>query len=448
MKLSRKGWLAAGFLAVMSSAVVAAGLFSTLPIVGNGSFCGSTVTGTGNLGGITGQGQGSSGSICGQTVPPGPPVLLGGELIPADTGLSGGAPPQTVTIPSSLLANFSGTPRNYLDNGSLNIQQRGTGTVTCGTTTVPSSAYGPDRWGCFANVTSGAGRTAIVTTAALLPVGFAQVNTLFRTSGALTQPICSIQEVPTSEATALAGKTVTFSVYEAALAGLSADNGNQTTLSIVYGTGSDQGLQTMTASPAITPAWTNVAFAVNQQQVTITTTPTRYSVTGVIPATATEVAALICFTPTATGSGATDGFAYVGAQLEIAPSPSAYEQHNIEFDLAVAERYYWQVNDNVANTVPITMCQATTAAAVVCVHQFPVTMRIAPTATASASTAFGDTATAGAPTACTAFAVVASSTSNQTGKTTCTAGATTTVGGASQLVGANTGANLNFSADF
>ena len=34
-----------------------------------------------------------------------------------------------------LLANFSGLPRNYLDNGSLNVQQRGTGIVTCGTTT-------------------------------------------------------------------------------------------------------------------------------------------------------------------------------------------------------------------------------------------------------------------------------------------------------------------------
>src|SRR5580658_1230509 len=55
-------------------------------------------------------------------------------------------------------------PRNLLDNGQMQVQQRGTGTVTCGTTTIPSSAYGADRWGCNVNVTSGAGTLQVITT--------------------------------------------------------------------------------------------------------------------------------------------------------------------------------------------------------------------------------------------------------------------------------------------
>jgi hypothetical protein len=264
----------------------------------------------------------------------------------------------------------------------------------------------------------------------------------------LTQPVCSIQEVPTSKATALQGKTVTLSFFAAALAGLAADNQNLMTASIFTGTGSDQGLQTMTASPAITPAWTGIAASVNQQVVPITTTPTRYQVTGTIPATATEVAVALCFTPTATGAGVTDGFAYTGVQLEVAPSASPYEFHDIAFDTLVAERYYYQITDNTTNTHAYALGQNTTTSATIWFIQFPATMRTAPTAVASATTAFSMTATAGSPTACTGFAIVASATTTVGGEATCTTGATVVAGGASQMVGANTGANLNFSADF
>lgn len=71
-------------LVIASTALYAAGNWSTLPIVGYSSYCASTVTGTGGLGGITGQGQGSLGSICAQTVPAGPASLTGNEVVPAD----------------------------------------------------------------------------------------------------------------------------------------------------------------------------------------------------------------------------------------------------------------------------------------------------------------------------------------------------------------------------
>lgn len=437
-------------LLVTGSLAWAAGNWSTLPVVGSAAFCGSTVTGATSFGGATGQGQGTGGSLCAQTIPAGPPVLTGSELVPADTGSQ---IPATVTIPVALLANMSGTPRNYLDNGSFNVQQRGTGTVTCGTTSgVPSTAYGPDRWGCDANVTSGAGRTAIVTTAALLPAGFAQVNTVFRTSGALTQPICAMQEIPTAESTALAGKTVTLSFYAAALAGLAADNSNVITASIFTGTGSDQGLGTMTASPAITPAWTGLASPVSQSPITITTTPTRYSVTGAIPATATEVGVAVCFTPTATGAGATDGFAFVGAQLEVAPSPSAYEFHTVQADLAKAQRYFTILTEPAASVnVPVF---GTSASATSCTasYAFPVTMRAAPTFSALGTALSGSTwklYVAGVATALSTTFIVTNTANTAFGASlTETVAGGMTAGQACNLLGAGGGSILSWSADF
>lgn len=92
-------------LAISSAVVYAAGNYSTYPIVGGASFCVSTV-GVNGQAGITGQGggaAGTNGAYCAQTVPAGPSILTGSELIPADTGLAGGASPQSVVVPMASL---------------------------------------------------------------------------------------------------------------------------------------------------------------------------------------------------------------------------------------------------------------------------------------------------------------------------------------------------------
>lgn len=99
----RAGCIAAGVLGV-SLIAHAAGLWSTLPGLGQAAYCASTVTGTGGLSGITGQGQGTTGAICGQTVPAGPPVFAGTEYFPVDIGplganvQAGGASTVVVTL--------------------------------------------------------------------------------------------------------------------------------------------------------------------------------------------------------------------------------------------------------------------------------------------------------------------------------------------------------------
>ncbi len=443
MKLSRKGMLAAGILAVISTAVIAAGNWSTLPIVGQPSFCVSTVTGAGApFSGITGQGQGTTGAICAQTVPAGPPSLTGNELVPADTGSQ---QPATVTIPSSLLANFSGTPRNYLDNGAIAVTQRGTGITTCAANAGQTlTTYSADRWGCSANVGSGAGRSQVVTASPAPPAGFVNSLKLYRNSAALTQPVCAIQEIATARSTYLAGKTVTLSANEQALAGLAADNGNLTTMSIIYGTGTEDGLGTMTASPAITPAWTGIAFAVNQTVIPITTSWGRYSVTGAIPATATEVGVEICFTPTATGAGTTDGFAMTGIQLEVAPSPSAFEYQPFNVELAAAQRYYTRFAE-LAATYPVDgFCQATGATTNSCTLALPQPMRSTPVITITTAGTF-KVNIAGTLT------TIATPTAGNCGPNACivTAANTNTAGQVEQLTGAAGGTGVwEVSADF
>jgi len=406
MKITPRVMLAAVLVAAIGiPSAIAAGLFSTLPIVGSASFCASTVTGTGGLGGITGQGQGSTGSICGQTVPAGPSFLTGQEMIPADTQLGGGASPQTVRIPVTLLGNYGGTPRNYLDNAALNITAiNGTATVTGATTSALAvTNMSADRWALDTNVGSGAGRSAIVTSSPSPPTGFTNVMKVFRTSGALTQPVCVHQEIPSAIATQLAGQTVTFSAWLDALAGLAADNNNIVNMVVYTGTGTDQGFGSWTASPAITPAWTGIATAVNQA-LTITTTFTRYSVSASIPSTATEVGVAICFTPTATGAGATDGFAWTGAQLEIGAAASNFEVIRKQDDLNRAQQFFYAISET-AGPTPRGTCHFTTANTA-CQWDivFPQPMYLAPTFTFAAGFAVPTTTAETALTACTALA--------------------------------------------
>src|SRR5271157_1113979 len=359
-----------GIAAVAVPVAYAAGLWSLLPIVGQPSSSGGTTTGVG-------------GQISGTTIPAGPPYLTGNEMIPADTLIGGGAAsPQSVRIPVTMLGNWGGTPRNWVDNGAMAVQQRATGTITCAVVSaaIASVNYGPDRWGCIANVTTGVGRTSVITTAAQLPAGFAYTQSMWRASGALTQPICSMQEIQTLNVQYFAGQTVTLSFYATALAGLAADNNNVINAYLFTGTGVDQGFGTFTASPAITPAWTNISSSLTQAY-TITTTPTRYSMTVTVPATATEAAVALCFTPTATGSGTTDGFSFTGVQLEVGASATSFEFKPYAAEYANALRYGYHIFETAGAGGVATMrgsCTNLTSSIANCIVPFPVPMRAVP----------------------------------------------------------------------
>jgi hypothetical protein len=153
----RKGMIAAGVLAVISTAAISAGNWSTLPQVGMSSFCASTTSGfglptaQGPYGVVPGSTQGTSSSICGQTVPAGPSALTGSELVPADTQISNSSPPQTVSVPMPLFdagvmyylsgqtTPFSGATIYALPNNVNDILIDPTTTVSQLSLTMPTS---------------------------------------------------------------------------------------------------------------------------------------------------------------------------------------------------------------------------------------------------------------------------------------------------------------------
>lgn len=357
-----------------------------------------------------------------------------------------------VAITPNATATYS-QPRNLLDNGGMQVQQRGTAAQTCGTTTIPASAHSADRWGCNVNVTSGAGSLQVVTTNIPTLPAFNAGLLFYRTSGALLQPQCVMQEIASTRIIPMQQQQVVLSFYAYALAGMVTDNGGVMTAYIFTGTGTDQGLQSFTASPAITPAWTGISSTLSQA-FTLTASMARYSASFVIPSTVKEAAVALCWTPTsASGAGATDGFEFTGVQLEQGSASSSFEFRSYVDELKIAQSYYAQWADNLAATftMPGTCVQITSGSAATCTMILPATMRTSPTSVVATATSFGMTKVAdGTAEGCTTFSVIASSNTPNSIGLNCNVSETAAVGTMHRMLFANTGAanTLTVSADY
>lgn len=347
-------------------------------------------------------------------------------------------------ITPQTMANFA-NPRNIIDNGQMQIQQRGTGTRTCGTTTIPSTAYAADRWGCNVNVTSGAGTLQVITSNLPAYPVFTAAQVFYRTSGALAQPQCVMQEVATSHITTMQGQNMVLSFYAQGLANMLAET---TTLNayVFTGTGTDEGLGTFTASPAITPAFTGISATLTQA-FTITSSWARYTYSFNMPTTATEAAVALCWTPTTGGTaGTTDGFRFTGVQLEASASglPSTYELRSYEQELATAQTRYYRFAEKAA-TYPVNgFCQATGANTNSCTLALPQPMAKIPTITITTAGTF-KVNIAGTLT------TIATPTAGNCDLTACivTAANTNTAGQVEQLTGAAGGSGVwEVSGDF
>lgn len=349
--------------------------------------------------------------------------------------------------------------RNYLDNGALAVVQRAAATsaVTGGATggcvhTLSGTSYVADRWCVDTNVTSGAGTGIIATSSPTAPVGFSNVMKVYRASGTLTTAsICTIQEIPTSDATQLQGQSVTFSAYLQALGGLNADTGNVVSGYIIYGTGTDPGLTTMSAPGTVTPNWSGINATITTNWTLSSTAWGRFSLTGVLPSTATVVGVEICFLPTSAGTaGTTDGFAFTGAQLEIGTAASSFEFRPLGIELSKAQRYYYEFDEN-ATTAQTgaghVMGQVTASTTANLWFQFPVQMRATPTAGYVSGFAF--TAPSGASNAAAAtFTTLTSSASPQGIVVTATTSGLSTAGQSTIMINGGNAGVWAFSADF
>ena len=92
-------------LSLASVGAYSAGMYQTLPVIGGAAYCASTIGSPTGQTGITGTAGGNStGSVCGQTVPAGPAVFAGSEVVPMDiyapgtSSYLGGAPTALTNI--------------------------------------------------------------------------------------------------------------------------------------------------------------------------------------------------------------------------------------------------------------------------------------------------------------------------------------------------------------
>jgi hypothetical protein len=282
-------------------------------------------------------------------------VGTNGQVLTADSTAATGLAWAT---PSGGSTNVAG--KNGCLNSNFSIWQRGTTNVTT------AQAYTADRWQKGGATHFGVSRQVTGDTTNLPNIQYcARVQ---RTaSSAVTSNMDINQSFETINSIPFVGKTVTFSFYARAGANYSATS-NLLNGTIYTGTGTDQNL-IATYTGAATPISVNA---------TLTTTWQRFSGSGTISSSATELAIYIQGTPTGT-AGANDYYEVTGVQIEIASAASAYSPNAATFqgELAACQRYFQMIAEG--NTAYIFNGNNWYAFDVRGVYTFPVQMRTAPT---------------------------------------------------------------------
>jgi hypothetical protein len=278
--------------------------------------------------------------------------------------------------------------KNFVNNGGYDVWQRGTSFAAVGS----AQDYTADRWKELNNTgLSTYSRQATGDTTNLPFVQYCmrvQRNSGQTATGAIyvTQSLESVNSIP------LAGRTVTFSFYARAGANFSATS-NVLSTTVSSGTGTDQN---------INGGFTGAVNVVNAGAATLTTTWQRFSFTGTVGSTATQLGYYFFYTPTGT-AGANDYFEVTGVQLEVGSVATQFTRQGgtIQGELAACQRYYFRSTPTTAyGWLGSGMGQGATSA-VIGVN-IPVTMRIAPTGGVDFSTiALVDGSTSYAVTACT-----------------------------------------------
>jgi hypothetical protein len=258
---------------------------------------------------------------------------------------------------------YSATPSasNPVLNSAMQVWQRGTTSADSA-----GSPYTADRWQMFRSGVAGATTTRQVTgdTTNLPSVqycarvqrnsGNTAVNGIF-----FAQTVESLNSIP------FAGKTVTVSFY--ARAGANYSSASSVLSSVfVSGTGTDQNVASGLTGQATVVSANN----------TLTTTWQRFSITGTIAATATQIALYYTYTPVGT-AGANDYFEVTGVQIDIGSVALPFRTYaaTIQGELAACQRYfqtygYYDFSGNFYS-----------ASAGVMFRELPVTMRTTATIT-------------------------------------------------------------------
>ena len=276
---------------------------------------------------------------------------------------------ETLVADSSTLTGLRYTAgnvnQNPVINSAMQVWQRGTSFSVAAST----QAYTADRWqvATQANQASTISRQTVSDTTNLPNIQYAlrvQRNSGQTGTGGLGlgQSIETVNSIP------YAGKTITLSFYARAGANYS-PTGNGFFASVYTGTGTDQNVLVFFTG-------STQAFSTSP---TLTTTWTRYTATGTISSTATQLGLYMSMTPTGT-AGANDWYEITGIQLDVGSVALPFRTFSatIQGELAACQRYYIrQGGDTAFQTLASGYGASTTTAVTTMV--LPVKMRVAPT---------------------------------------------------------------------
>jgi hypothetical protein len=282
-------------------------------------------------------------------------VGTNGQVLTADSTAATGLAWATASSGSTIVAG-----KNKCINGDFGVWQRGT---SVNTTTY---GYTADRWlgYQYGSVTVSRQATADTTNLAFIQY----CGRVQRPSGQTgLNPIYLSQSLESSASIPLAGKSVTLSFYARRGSNYSSAS-NVLTAQIISGTGTDQNVNVGGFTGSVQVA---------APTVTLTTTWQRFTTTGTVGATATQLGVVFTYTPVGT-AGTNDYFEITGVQLEAASTASDFASASggsPQAELAMCQRYYYRATAT-ASGLPLSNtggCVTTTIAQVYLL--FPVTMR-------------------------------------------------------------------------
>jgi hypothetical protein len=243
---------------------------------------------------------------------------------------SGATAPEWTTISTTIPSAYGYTAgKNKCINGDFGVWQRGT---SVNTTTF---AYTADRWLAYQYGSVTVSRQATADTTNLPSIQYCgRVQRPAAQTG--TNPIYLSQSLETSASIPFSGKTVVLSFYARAGSNFSAAS-NTLSYQLISGTGTDQNV--------------NVGGFTGSSQVlatsaTLTTTWQRFTATGTVGATATQLGIVLLYQPVGT-AGTNDYFEVTGVQLEAGSTATTFATASggsPQAELAMCQRYFQRID--------------------------------------------------------------------------------------------------------
>lgn len=255
--------------------------------------------------------------------------------------------------------------RNTVVGGDFTINpwQRGTAFTGIAATVT----YTADRFfvvGTNASVSAKAARVAFSGTA-----GFNQAFRFGRAANASSlSAIVAGQIMESANSIRLQGQVVTLSFWAASESNFSAANIG---VQVTQGGGTDQ-----SAVSALAGTWTGQSDVISSTQA-ITSTMTRYSFSGTVGTSCSQVGLLLSMTPVGS-AGVSDSVLIQGIQLEVGSGPSNFEHRDIEIEISLCQRYCFVLNEPLSG-IAVAPAIAVGTDKYGVIIPTPTTMRIAPT---------------------------------------------------------------------